>query len=207
MSTALVVFAKAPEAGRAKTRLIPALGPEGAAALAGRLLRHAIGHALRVDVQHRELCVTPSTDHPAFARLPGIRSGRLQLTVQGDGDLGERMHRALERVLRSHQRALLIGTDAPDLDATRIAAARDALVGHDAVFIPALDGGYALVGLSRPAPELFLDMRWSTAQVMQHTRERAAATGLDWIELEPVADIDEPADLVRLSGAWLRCDG
>ena len=207
MSTALVVFARAPEAGCAKTRLIPALGADGAAALAERLLRHAIGHALRVDVEHRELCVTPSTAHPAFGRLPGAGTARLRLTLQGEGDLGERMHRALERVLQTHDRALLIGTDAPELDAARLAAARDALDGRDAVFVPALDGGYALVGLTRPAPGLFLDMRWSTAQVMRQTRERAARAGLRWIELAPVADIDEPADLVRLPADWLRCAG
>ncbi len=207
MSTALVVFARAPEAGRAKTRLIPALGADGAAALAERLLRHAVGHALRVDVAHRELCVTPSIAHPAFGRLPGAGTARLQLAQQGEGDLGERMHRALERLLRSHDRALLIGTDAPDLDAARITAARDALDGHDAVFVPALDGGYALVGLTRPAPQLFLDMRWSTPQVMADTRERAGGAGLRWIELEPVADIDEPADLARLPADWLRCAG
>ena len=81
-----------------------------------------------------------------------------------------------------------------------------ALDGHDAVFVPALDGGYALVGLSRPAPGLFAGMTWSTAQVMSETRERARAAGLRWAELPPVADIDVAADLVHLChlpGAWL----
>lgn len=205
MSSALIVFAKAPEPGLAKTRLIPALGAAGAAALAGRLLRHTVAEAMRTPVDHRELCVTPSPDHPAFERLRADGHAALRLSGQGDGDLGERMHRALERTLRSHDRAVLIGTDAPDLDAARLSAALRSLDDHDAVFVPALDGGYALVGLVRPESRLFLDMRWSTPRVMQETRERAARAGLRCIELDPVADIDEPADLVHLPRGWLPC--
>jgi hypothetical protein len=124
----------------------------------------------------------------------------LALTLQGDGDLGQRMARALGRALALHRHALLIGTDAPALDARRLAAAAAALATHDAVFVPALDGGYALVGLARPAPALFDGIAWSTAQVMRQTRERARALALRWAELEPVADIDEPADLVHWPG-------
>ena len=207
MSSALIVFAKVPVAGQAKTRLIPALGADGAAQLAERLLVHALQQALALPFDHLELCVTPRTDHPALARvLAGVCNdtpSRLHLSQQGEGDLGQRMHRALSRVLEQHSRVLLIGTDAPGLDTARQHAALRALDAHDAVFVPALDGGYALVGLRRPAPGLFLDMVWSTPQVMQHTRERAAAAGLRWAELPPVADIDEPADLAHLPAGWL----
>ena len=74
---------------------------------------------------------------------------------------------------------------------------------HDAVFVPALDGGYALVGERRADPRWFSDMRWSHARVMEDTRERLRAAGVRWVELPPVADIDEPADLVHLSPGWL----
>ncbi len=196
MSTALIVFAKAPVAGQAKTRLIPALGPEGAAALAERLLEHAVAVAVSAGLATVEICTTPDDGHPTLHRL--ARRHGLVLTGQGPGDLGERMNRALERCLASHDHALLMGSDAPALDATRLRQADRALLDHDAVFVPALDGGYALVGLRRRAPGLFEHMSWSNAQVMSATRSRARAAGLRWVELEAVADIDEPADLVHL---------
>lgn len=203
MSTALIVFAKAPVPGLSKTRLIPALGPEGAAQIAQRLLIHTLQQALALHVDHLELCVWPSVQHPAFEHALGISEGRLHITLQGDGDLGQRMHRALTRVLSLHTGALLIGTDAPGLDTATLSQAKQALSTDPAVFIPALDGGYALVGLTRPTPELFLNMVWSTPEVMQKTRERARGVGLAWLELPPIADVDEPADLIHLPAGWL----
>jgi rSAM/selenodomain-associated transferase 1 len=203
MSVALIVFAKAPVAGQAKTRLVPALGPDGAAALARRLLDHAVGQAgaaARSLHASLELCVTPHAEHDAFARL-ALGHG-LELTTQGGGDLGARMDRALRRSLWHADRALLMGTDAPALDAAMLLQAAQALEDADAVFVPAFDGGYALVGLRAPAPRLFDGMAWSTPGVMQATRERARAVGLHLAELPPLADIDEPADLVHLPAAW-----
>jgi rSAM/selenodomain-associated transferase 1 len=198
--TRLIVFAKAPVPGLAKTRLIPALGAEGAAALAERLLRHAVASGLAARMAGLELCTTPDASHAVFGELAS--ACRLRLSDQGEGDLGARMHRALSRVLEQGQPALLIGTDAPSLGAPVLQAAAAALVDHDAVFVPALDGGYALVGLRQPAPALFADIRWSTAQVMADTRCRAAAAGLRWAELPAVSDIDVPDDLVHLPPGW-----
>jgi rSAM/selenodomain-associated transferase 1 len=202
LSTALIVFAKAPVAGLAKTRLIPALGAAGAAALAERLLVHAVEAAVSAGFDAVELCTTPDTHHPVFTLL--TRQHGLALAAQGEGDLGTRMHRALARALLQHDRALLIGSDVPGLDAARLRQADAALATHDAVFVPALDGGYALVGLRRPAPQLFEGMAWSTPQVMQQTRQRAAASGLCVAELVALPDIDEPADLVHLPPGWRR---
>jgi rSAM/selenodomain-associated transferase 1 len=203
MSAALIVFAKAPVAGQAKTRLIPALGAEGAANMAEKLLMHTLQQACDLSVEHLELCVSPDALHPAFERAQSAAQGRLHLAVQGSGDLGERMHRALTRTLTLHSKGLLIGTDAPALTTPMLLMALQALDHHDAVFVPALDGGYALVGLRRPAPTLFLGMTWSTPQVMAQTRERARLAGLQWAELAPVADIDEPSDLAHLPKGWL----
>lgn len=203
MSSALIVFAKAPLAGLAKTRLMPALGPEGAARLAERLLEHTLQQALTLPVEHLELCVSPTHQHPAFDRARDAALGCLHITLQGEGDLGERMHRAISRALTRHSRVLLIGTDAPSLNTAMLEQAHQALTNHPAVFVPAFDGGYALVGLTRPAPALFTGMTWSTPRVMQDTRARANAMGLTWAELPPVADIDEPADLAHLPEAWL----
>jgi rSAM/selenodomain-associated transferase 1 len=193
---ALIVMAKAPVPGFAKTRLIPALGAEGAAQLARWLLDRAVVAAHASGLGPVELCGTPDTSHPAFAARrtqPGIR-----LEAQGEGDLGERMARALARALRTHPRALLIGTDAPQLDAGVLRRAASALDANDAVFVPAFDGGYALVGLRQPAPELFTDMPWSTAEVMACTRARLRELGLSHAELDPLHDIDAPDDLVHL---------
>ncbi|MBX3635900.1 MAG: TIGR04282 family arsenosugar biosynthesis glycosyltransferase [Rubrivivax sp.] len=204
MSGAIVVFAKAPVAGLAKTRLAPALGADGAAAVAARLLDHAVRAAVDAGVGPVELCTAPDATHPAFVQLQ--RAFGLRLTMQGDGDLGRRMDRALTRVLRDHDIVLLTGTDAPALDASRLREAAAALgseAAPDAVFVPALDGGYALVGLRRPAPTLFSGVPWSTPQVMAATRERAREAGLRCTELAPVADIDEPADLIHLPAGWL----
>ncbi len=201
LGSALVVFARAPVPGQAKTRLVPALGAAGAARLAERMIEGTMAHALAAGFQHVELCVTPDASHPAFARVTAQH--RVPVGLQGEGDLGARMARALERTLAHHERALLVGTDAPSLDAARLREAAAALATHDAVFVPALDGGYALVGMRRPAPALFDGIAWSTPHVMAATRDRARAAGLRWVELDPVPDIDEPPDLVHLPAGWI----
>jgi rSAM/selenodomain-associated transferase 1 len=199
---AVIVFAKAPLAGFAKTRLIAALGAEGAAMLAERLMYATLERALEADIGPVELCVTPDRTHPAFALA--AQRGSTTLSDQGEGDLGARMARAFERVLSTHDKALLIGTDAPRLDAAYLRSAATALSGADAVFGPAADGGYVLVGLRRTAPELFTGMRWSHDQVMVQTRERLAALRLRHVEQPVLHDIDEPADLCHLPAQWLR---
>jgi uncharacterized protein len=201
----IIVFAKAPVAGHAKTRLIPALGADGAARLAERLLSTALDHAVQADIGPVELCVTPDHAHPAF--MAAARRPATIITEQGDGDLGERMARAFERVLPAHDAAILIGTDAPALDAAYLRAAAAALRDHDAVIGPAADGGYALVGLQRPQHGLFTDMRWSHDQVMAQTRTRLAALALRHAELPVVHDIDEPHDLIHLPAGWLQALG
>lgn len=203
MSSTFIVFAKAPRAGQAKTRLAPALGAEGAAALAATLLGHAMQQAADAAAAlgaSLQLCVTPDIHDPLFAPL--VQRHGADLTAQGSGDLGARMDRALTLALKRGDRALLMGTDAPALDTAVLLQANRALNDADAVFVPALDGGYVLVGLRSPAPLLFDDMVWSTAAVMQDTRVRARRAGLRWVELAPLADIDEPQDLVHLPPGW-----
>lgn len=196
----LIVMAKAPVPGAVKTRLVPALGEAGAAALAERLLAHAVAQAVAAACGPVELNIAPDAAHPSVARLSAEHG--LQLSVQGEGDLGARMQRALERALAHGESACLFGTDAPAIDAAMLREAAVCLAIHDAVFVPAFDGGYALVGLRRVAPSLFADMPWSTSAVMARTRERLGAAGLRWAELPPVHDIDVPADLQRLPPGW-----
>lgn len=201
LHTAVVVMAKAPLAGLAKTRLIPALGADGAARLAERMLHHALAQAVAARLGPVELCAAPDTAHPVL-RAAAAACGAA-LVAQGEGDLGQRMHRALARQLQQAPGALLIGTDAPALGAPQLRQAAQALQAHDAVFVPALDGGYALVGLRQADARCFEGMHWSHARVMADTRDRLRAAGLRWAELAPVADIDEPADLAHLPPGWL----
>jgi uncharacterized protein len=200
----VVVMAKAPVPGFAKTRLIPALSAKGAAALAQQMLEHAVQEALAAELGMVDLCCTPSTEHPALARYDPTPC--LVLSTQAPGDLGARMAHAFERWLqlqaRPPDRVLLMGTDAPALDRHMLQRAELLLREVDAVFVPAHDGGYALVGLQRPRPELFNDMPWSTPQVMERTRERMVAARLSHIEMTAVADIDEPEDLKQLPSTW-----
>ena len=194
--THLVIFAKAPVAGFAKTRLIPALGADGAAALAHRLLMHTFEQALAANVQTVELCMSPAPADPAWQSLQ-LPNGVL-CSDQGDGDLGARMHRAVARVLAEKSGpVLVIGTDCPELSAAHITEASRQLNTHDAALIPAADGGYVLIGLKTPCPVLFTLMPWSTSGVAEETRHRMASLG--WrVWLGPVLHyIDEPVDLQK----------
>ena len=123
----LIVFAKAPVAGQAKTRLIPALGASGAAELAARLLQHTLATAEAAGFPALELCVSPDTTHPAFQAVAQQPHAMWTLTLQGEGDLGARMQRRLHAALATAGPALLIGTDAPSLDAAVLQAASAAL--------------------------------------------------------------------------------
>ena len=197
----IAIMAKAPVAGLAKTRLAPALGDAGAAALAERLLAHAVAQAAAAELGAVTLWATPDASHPAFVQAQ--RQHGLALTVQAEGDLGARMAQVFQvGFAQDCSPILLMGTDAPELGAAMLRQAAAALQMHDAVFVPAHDGGYALVGLRAAPPgllsALFGGMRWSTPQVMAQTRQRLAAAGIAHAELPSVADIDEPADLQHL---------
>lgn len=190
----VAIFAKAPRPGFAKTRLIPALGAFGAARLQRRLTLRTIATASRFSPNGVTLWCAPDTRARFFRAL--ARRYAIELATQSDGELGERMHRAF---VAHGGPLLLIGTDCPALTGHHLVAAEEALRnGNDAVFIPAEDGGYVLVGLRCPCPEAFRDIAWSTAHVMAQTRQRLRDAGLRWKELDPLWDIDRPADLARL---------
>jgi rSAM/selenodomain-associated transferase 1 len=193
----IIVFAKAPLAGEAKTRLAPLLGAAGAARLQARLLERALRTALAARLGPVELHCDPHAGHSFFEALS--RRHRIRLRAQRGRDLGERMSRALRRALRAHRAALLIGSDCPALRPADLRrAARLLAGGADAVFAPAEDGGYALVGLRRVSDAVFSDLAWGTADVMRRTRERLAGLGWRWRELRTLWDVDRPEDYRRL---------
>lgn len=189
----VIVFGKAPIPGRVKTRLIPRLGPTGAARLHERLTRHALRVASAAALGPVELCADGWNDAlEALAKEFGARRAE-----QGEGDIGVRMARALERT----PGALLIGTDSIVLDPAYLRIAAAQLDRHDAVFGPTEDGGYLLVGIARAIPSVFDAIDWSTARVMAQTRAQLALAGASWAELAVVWDIDRPADLDRVIAA------
>lgn len=153
----IVIFAKVPRPGFAKTRLIPALDAQGAADLARRLLAHTLGEALAARVGPVELCVTPSAADAVWQTL--VIADAVQWSNQGEGNLGERMARAAQRVLDCGESVLLIGTDCAELDALQLQRAAHALHRTDATLFPTFDAGYALLGLNRFHPSLFRGMR------------------------------------------------
>ena len=199
--TRLMIFAKAPLAGLAKTRLIPAMGAEGAAALAHRMLSHTLAQALAAGAQAVELCMSPAPSDLAWKSVALPQA--VECSDQGEGDLGARMSRAIERGMALQQGpVLVIGTDCPGLSAGHIAEASRQLDHHDAVLLPAADGGYVLIGLRVPCPSLFTDMAWSTPTVASETLRRMASLGLRVWQGPILPDIDEPADLERLPAAF-----
>ena len=191
----VVVFAKAPVAGRVKTRLIPALGAHGAARLAREMLTATLAEA-RASRLAVELCGEP--DPAQWGAL--LPAGALHLSAQGEGDLGLRLACAAERVLGAGENVLLIGADCPGLTGDRIAAAAEGLAAHDAVMHPATDGGYVLLALRRFDASLFEAVPWSTSRVAEETVVRIAALGWSIDVRETLADVDEPVDLYRHPG-------
>lgn len=200
----IVILAKAPLPGFAKTRLIPALGEQGAAHLAERLIRHTVESALAANIGSVELCVTPDQHHACWQAMQ-LPEG-LCLSEQVTGDLGQRMGEIAARVVAGGESVLLIGTDCPALDAAQLRRAAAALAKHEAVMIPAHDGGYVLLGLKQYHPRLFADIPWSTAQVAALTQQRLSQ--LQWgVEVLPALhDVDMPQDLPHLPLGWLSVD-
>jgi rSAM/selenodomain-associated transferase 1 len=197
MDVPIIVFAKAPVPGAAKTRLIPALGADGAARLHARLVARALDTARAVSPGRVELCCAPDDSHPFFAECAASRG--VALAGQGPGDLGTRMHRALSRALGVADRAILIGADAPALTPAYLREAVAALgAGADIVLGPAADGGYVLVGARRVDPALFEAIRWGTSDVLAGQWARIRALGWRWTELGTLWDVDRPEDLERL---------
>src|ERR1700730_5443970 len=194
---AIAILAKAPLPGLAKTRLAPALGPDGAANLQARFIERAVTTAQAAAVGPVTLWAAPH--HPAFQTISARFS--VPLVQQPEGDLGARM---LAAIAAANGPAVVIGTDCPALTPDHLrAAARSLADGVDVVIVPVEDGGYALLGMRRAQPALFASLTWSTDTVMAETRRRLTRLGLSGPERARLWDVDEPADLARLAGTGL----
>lgn len=190
----LLVFAKAPVPGQVKTRLIPAIGAEQAAALHTRLLHQTLSTASRSTTWQTELWCHPEASNRDLVTA-AERHGAL-LREQSGADLGQRMHNAFVSTLAGAERAVLIGTDCPGLTTDHINRAFEALRrGAEVVLGPAIDGGYYLIGLDQPAARLFADIAWGSDTVLAITRRRVQGLGLRLQELTVLRDLDRPEDL------------
>ncbi len=197
-TAAIAILARAPLAGRAKTRLIPALGARGATRAQRRFTRNTLRLAAAADTGPVTLWCAPDAEQRFFRALRRVEGVAVQ--NQCNGDLGARMQHACAHhfASRPDQPLLLMGTDCAVLAAGHLQAAARALQQHAVVVVPAEDGGYVLVGMRRLVPEIFERIDWSTPQVMTQTRERLTQTSVNWLEMPTLWDVDEPADWLRL---------
>lgn len=200
----IAIFAKAPVAGYAKTRLIPLLGPQGAAGLQALLVRRTLETAMKSSLRPVSLWCAPDQSHKLFSSLGDEFA--IPTHPQIGSDLGARMLNAFGKLTPTGP-VVLIGTDCPALAAEHLERCASALRdGAEAVFIPAEDGGYALIGLTRPVRQLFEDIPWGTSQVMARTRDRLLELRLQVFEAQELWDIDTPADYLRAQSAGLLGD-
>lgn len=183
----LVLFARFPAAGACKTRLIPALGAQGAAALHRRLTERTV-NTLRIAGQIVTVAFT-GADESEFAAWLGPH---VHLVEQAPGDLSARLLACLEPAP-----VIFFGADTPDLLPRHVDAAITALLSHEVVIGPAEDGGYYLIGMRTALRELLVDMPWSTEQVLSETLARLARMAIVPCLLETLADCDRPEDLAR----------
>ncbi|MHC0064438.1 TIGR04282 family arsenosugar biosynthesis glycosyltransferase [Nostoc sp. UIC 10890] len=200
----LIIFTRYPEPGKAKTRLIPALGNVGAANLQRKMTEHTI-----FQVQELQKAIDISVE----VRFAGGNSQLMQdwlgldlvYQSQGEGDLGLRMARSLFDAFESGaEQVIIIGTDCPGVNPQILATAFEKLHTFDLVLGPAIDGGYYLIGLCQPIPELFVNIEWGTAQVFQKTVDIAQKLNLSHVNLLPLADVDRPEDLLIWEQALAR---
>jgi uncharacterized protein len=206
MTDSLLLFTRFPEAGTTKTRLIPALGPDGAASLHKRLAERTAAQAALLATRHNIQTLV----HYSGGSLAQMTAwlGPLIYVAQAAGDLGQRMQAAFQHAFGGGAaRAVLIGSDIPEIDAELLAQAFAALRNRQVVLGPSRDGGYYLLGLAAGVAEhlyfsLFADIPWSTGEVFSITRKRLKTAAVTASILPTLRDVDRPEDL-----KWLGAPG
>ena len=191
MADRLIIFARYPEPGQVKTRLLPTLGAEGAAALHREMTAFTLGWARTLQRQHGIDCEVWFAGGDE-QRMQTAFGNDAQYLPQTQGDLGQRLAAAFGGRI---QRTIAIGTDCAELTPELVLEAFAALDYHDLVLGPATDGGYYLIGLNRPLPMLFQGISWGTSAVFSQTQQIAREQGLSTALLRPLADVDRPEDL------------
>jgi uncharacterized protein len=188
----LIIFTRYPEAGKAKTRLIPALGADGAANLHRQFTEQTLQKALTL----LDTAIAVHFTGGSLEQMQTWLGGEVQYRSQTAGDLGDRMsHAFMTTFAEGYQSVIIIGTDCPQLTPELLSQAFQALLTHDLVLGATTDGGYYLLGLRQPMPELFVDVAWSTEVVFQQTIAIAQQLGLAIAQLPTLSDVDRPEDL------------
>ena len=195
----LLLLTKAPDPGQVKTRLIPLLGEDAAAALYSQLLHDCLGMCTAAALSPVDIWCSPSSDHPFFQQCKDRY--RATLHTQQPGDLGQRMSQAIRTTLEAADCVVVIGADCPTLCPADLVAAFDALnSGTDVVIGPAEDGGYYLIGMRHHHASLFTDIPWSTPAVLPITEERIRRQNLRLHRLPLRKDLDTPEDYAVYRG-------
>ncbi|WP_114416196.1 TIGR04282 family arsenosugar biosynthesis glycosyltransferase [Marinospirillum perlucidum] len=193
MTPEIAVLARAPVPGQCKTRLLSEFTPEEAAAIQAELTRDTLSQALAADLGPVTLWTAGDSEHPFFMQLLQ-HYPQLQLKPQPPGDLGQKMHLIFTA---TGWPCLLLGSDCPVITASLLRQVAEALRQVDAVFLPAEDGGYGLVGLHSPCQGLFNQVPWGSNQVMTETRKLLQKEKLVWSEVASIWDVDYPEDVRR----------
>jgi rSAM/selenodomain-associated transferase 1 len=195
MTETLIVFTRYPEVGKTKTRMISALGADEAAKLQQYMTEHTLNTAKKLKLC-RDLAIEIHFAGGDKQLMTEWLGQEIKYTFQASGDLGCKMHSAFEQAFSlDSQRVVIIGTDCPDLNQVILLDAFDLLHKQDLVLGPANDGGYYLIGLNRPIPQLFENISWGTAQVLTQTQAIAQQLNLKINYLPYLSDVDRPEDL------------
>ncbi len=185
----LIIFIKNPELGKCKTRLAVTIGNDNALLVYKKLLAHTRQVSLDLPINRylfyaQNIDTSDSWDNTQFIKH-----------LQHSGDLGSRMHEAFLNVLKSESKAIIIGSDCPEINPKIIKLAIESLEGFDFVIGPTHDGGYYLLGMKSPSPFLFKDMKWSVESVFEETVARIKKEGKTYAILQKMSDLDNEEDL------------
>ncbi|MCK5925425.1 MAG: TIGR04282 family arsenosugar biosynthesis glycosyltransferase, partial [Methylococcales bacterium] len=196
LDTAVLIFCKAPIAGYVKTRLTPPLSSQQAATIHRELTIRLLSLLAALDAYALQLWCSPDTHHPFFKHCQ--QHYNLSLHQQHGDDLGVRMHHAIETALTTFPKVLLVGCDCPSLTHVDFEFARQALqTQKDIVLAPAEDGGYVMIAMKKPYPEIFLNKTWGHQQVLDKTRQSIQQLGINLTETRVQWDVDTFDDLQR----------
>jgi len=191
----LILFTRYPEPGTTKTRLIPALGGEGAAALQKRMTERMLRTAMEFKGTC-EVCIEVRFQGGTGSLMKEWLGRDLIYSPQGTGDLGHRLPAAFEEAFREGvHRVVVVGTDCPEMTAGHLLQAFRCLEKTELVLGPAKDGGYYLIGLNKHAPGLFEGVSWGTGTVLKETLALADSLGLTLEMMDVLQDVDRPEDL------------
>jgi uncharacterized protein len=199
-SVAVAIICKTPRAGQSKTRLSPPLHPEECAGISACFIQDLSCTIASLAGDGRADGYAVYTPAGTEAELRALLPGGFGLVLQGGGNLGARLDKGIRDLIAAgHAGAILVNSDSPTLPRAILATAVEAVrSGDNVVLSPALDGGYTLIGLSKPHPHLFVDIPWSTAAVYELTLQRAREIGLSVITLDGWYDIDDGASYAML---------